>query len=101
ATTLVDTEIKDKIMAKCRSIRSDRKFYDMSNTMLFKKLQKLVRPLDVDHLILELERNVTFTWGTGSKMFWNFDEFYSKYIIFVDKFRRTYKFLTEHNSRVT
>ena len=101
ATTLVDTEVKDKIMAKCRSIRSDRKFYDMSNTMLFKKLQKLVRTLDVDHLILELERNVTFTWGTGSKMFWNFDEFYSKYIIFVDKFRRTYKFLTEHNSRVT
>ena len=101
ATTLVDPEVKDKIMAKCRSIRTDRKFYDMSNTMLFKKLQKLVRPLDVDHLIRELERNLTFMWGTGNKMFWNYDEFYSKYVIFVDKFRRTYKFLTEHNSRVT
>ena len=60
ATTLVSTKVKNAVMGKCRSIRTDAKFYEMDNATLFKRLQKLIRVQNVTQLVNELNYNVKF-----------------------------------------
>ena len=99
ATTLVSTKVKNAVMGKCRSIRTDAKFYEMDNATLFKRLQKLIRVQNVTQLVNELNYNVKFEYPPKNT-FWSYRQFYSQFVIFTDEFKIAYEFLTQKATKL-